>query len=462
MPISKIHPNEMEQLMLFAEEASQEGGTITTQLTCLTKAGTVIPAEISANYGTDNQGRSLMIAQVRDISKRLAAEEARRELEETLYHAQKMDAVGQLAGGIAHDFNNILTVINGYSAELAKRDDMAAVKEDLEAILLAGQRGSELTKQLLTFSRKQETEARVIDLKESIPTARKLWQRTIGADIDLQVNFCPEDCFILIEPGQFDQVLMNLVVNARDAMPDGGKITIDVELVRSPVLTFLSGPCVKINVTDTGSGIDKATQERIFEPFFTTKDQGKGTGLGLATVYAIIDRHDGHLSVASEVGEGTCFTIHLPLAAGKPEEARPEEKVKAPASPATGTILVVEDEPAVLKLVVISLERAGYEVLQATDGESGAAFAASHTGPIDLLITDMVMPNAGGPAMAEAFTEQYEDAAILFISGYADSDMGGAELLATHGPILGKPFTQSELLEAVAKKLEPRATSLRS
>lgn len=313
MSVAKIHPDEMEDLMRFAQQAAQQGGATTTELSCLTKTGTSIPAEISATFYQDHLGRSLMIAQVRDISERLAAELAKRKLEESLHQAQKMEAVGQLAAGIAHDFNNLLMIINSCSEELLSRNDLVSAKEDLKTILQAGLHGSEMTQQLLAFSRKGETEERILDLVKSIPSAEKMWRRMVGDDVELVVMLYPEECNIFIDPGQFERVLMNLIVNARDAMPKGGRIMLEVERGEVP---FASGPWVTVRVSDTGTGIDEATQKQMFEPFFTTKEAGKGTGLGLATVNAIVEQHGGQITVASEMGEGTCFTIFLPLASG--------------------------------------------------------------------------------------------------------------------------------------------------
>jgi len=449
MAISDVHPEEMDQLMLFAQQATVHGGASTTELSCLTKSGRLIPAEISANFYQDKLGRNLMIAQVRDISERVAAEQAKHDLEETLRHAQKMEAVGQLAGGIAHDFNNILTIINFYSEELLDRADTATDKEDLETILMAGQRGSELTRQLLSFSRKQEVQARVVYVNESILNAKKMWRRVIGEHIDLQVHLGPEDARIFIDRGQFDQVLMNLIVNARDAMPAGGQIRIDIEIEESADNRLYA----KVSVSDNGSGMDEATQKRIFDPFFTTKEVGKGTGLGLATVYAIIDQHGGHLSVVSEVGKGSCFSIRLPLAESKTTVKFPPRNSLLPEI-SGAAILVVEDEPAVRAMVVTALARAGYHVFEADNGESGTEFVTSCPGIIDLLVTDVVMPKASGWIVAEAYLKKYENGAVLFMSGYADRKAEGAELLLRHQPLLSKPFRRTELLTAVAKKLE--------
>jgi len=254
---------------------------------------------------------------------------------------------------------------------------------------------------------------------------------------------------------------MNLVVNARDAMPEGGQITIDFDIEESPVDgRVLSGPCAKVSVSDNGTGMDEATQVQIFEPFFTTKEVGKGTGLGLATVYAIIDRHGGRLSVASEVGEGTCFSIFLPLAGSEMTKERPAI-ARSVSSPPDGTILVVEDEEAVRHMVVKSLAQAGYQVFEANDGGAAADFIATHAGTIHLLITDIVMPKASGWEVAEAFVEKYEDGAVLFMSGYADRKADGAELLARHQPLLAKPFSRIDLLGAVAKKLNRRSSEIK-
>jgi len=366
----------------------------------------------------------------------------RRSLEEQFQQSQKMEAVGRLAGGVAHDFNNLLTVILGYSAQLLAElppDDVH--REEMDEINKAGERAAALTRQLLAFSRRQVLQPQVLDLNTVVADMERMLVRLLGADVRYVTIAAPAPARVRADCGQMEQVLMNLVVNARDAMPKGGTLTVEIAA---------SLQNVTLAVRDTGQGMDEATQKRIFEPFFTTKPAGVGTGLGLSTVYGIVTQTGGTVSVTSEVGVGTTFTVTLPSIA-RPAESVAEDR--RPARPAGGkeTILVVEDEAAVRGLIRTVLMRAGYEVLVANDGDEAVRLSESHTCHIHLLLTDMVMPGTRGDDLARRLAASRPNLHVLLMSGYTDQTVGE---LAAEVAFLQKPFTPSALAQAVRRALE--------
>ena len=383
---------------------------------------------------------------------------ARLKLEDQLRHAQKMEAVGALAGGIAHDFNNLLMVIGGHAAMLA---DSSALPEegraDLAVIAAATDRAAALTGQLLAFSRKQAITPVTLDLNEVVATFSPILHRLIGEHIEVSTHLTTEAMTVLADRGQLEQVLMNLVVNARDAIPGGGRIEIVTDLVEitngaaSENAGVSPGAYVRLAVADTGIGVSPAISNRIFEPFFTTKSVGKGTGLGLSTVFGIVQQSGGHISVASEVGTGTTFTILLPWLLHS--LATSAEGSLTPTKPAGGeTVLVAEDVEEVLRVVQRRLEGAGYVVLTAHDGDEALLVAERHAGPIDLVITDVVMPGMSGPALAARLRERRPSIRVLYMSGYAEG------YLPNTGPgttelILEKPFSNAQLADAVRAAL---------
>ncbi len=384
-----------------------------------------------------------------------------RESQEQLLHAQKMEAVGRLAGGIAHDFNNMLSVILGYSA-LLLRDGRAAAnpwQKTVELIQEAGERAGSLTRQLLAFSRKQVLQPRVIDLNEAVRGTSQLLQRVIGEDINLSVNLRAGLGRIEADPGQIEQILMNLAVNARDAMPRGGKLTIetanatlDEAYVRDHPESR-QGPHVMLAVTDTGHGMDLATQARIFEPFFTTKEKGKGTGLGLSTVYGIVKQSGGNIWIYSEPGRGTTFKVYLP----RVEKDLPViASARAAAASARGheTVLVVEDEPALGRLLGEILESAGYRVLSASDTEEAIRQYKSQSGRIGLLLTDVVVPKLGGAELAKALLQLDSSLRVLYMSGYTDDAISHQGVLNPGIAFLEKPILPDALLRKVREVLE--------
>ena len=382
-------------------------------------------------------------------------------LQRQLIQAQKMEAVGRLAGGVAHDFNNLLTVINGYAQILTKRSSAEDPRRGLfEEILMAGERAASLTRQLLAFSRRQVMEPRVLDLNSILANTEKMLRRLIGEDVELVTTLTPGLERVKVDPGQIEQVIMNLAVNARDAMQQGGKFVIETSSVQgdenfarrhSPMMP---GKYVMVAVSDTGCGMDLETQAHIFEPFFTAKSQGQGTGLGLATVYGIVKQSGGFIWVYSEPGHGTRFEIYFPSA----EEAEPTgepAKARRPAKLARtkGTILVVEDEKGVRSLVCETLKSAGYKILEAQGAALALKIADRHTKPIHLLLTDLVMPHTDGKELAKRLSTLHPETKVLYMSGYTDDAVVRHGIADGVTRLLQKPFLPDALLQEVRKVL---------
>src|SRR5579862_1126337 len=382
----------------------------------------------------------------------------RRVLEDQFRQAQKMEAVGRLAGGVAHDFNNLLMVISGYTEViLAKLEPNHPLQEKARSIQQAADRATTLTRQLLAFSRKQLLELKVVDVNSIVEDMERLVNPLIGENVELITLLAPDAAYTRADAGQLEQVLMNLVVNAKDAMPAGGKITIQTGAIvvdekhrRSPQF-IRPGRYVTLAVSDTGTGMDKETQSRIFEPFFTTKEKGKGTGLGLSTVYGIVKQSGGYVFVQSEVGRGATFQIYLPQVDGA------AEKKPAPAPDAalggSETILLVEDEESVRLLVRDTLSAKGYKVLEADSGEAGLATAERHDGKIDLVITDVVMPGMGGREMVKHMTDTRPETKVLYLSGYTEDAILSEGTIESGTAFLQKPFTLQNLSRKVREVL---------
>jgi two-component system cell cycle sensor histidine kinase/response regulator CckA len=393
---------------------------------------------------------------LRDVS-------ARRRLEEQLLTAQKLEAIGRLAGGVAHDFNNLLTIIVGNAealrAELPAGSGAAA---DAAEIVHAADRGTVLTRQLLAFAKRQEADPRVIDPCRSVAALDPLLRRLIGADIALALETNPECWPIVIDPGQLEQIFVNLVVNARDAMPNGGRITVALtnerlRRTRTQTIPRLPpGEYVRLRVADTGVGMPPAVRERIFEPFFTTKGQGKGTGLGLATVYGIMSQSRGSIEVWSEPGQGTRLDLWFPRGDGVPEEPETGLLDELPISNArrTGTVLVVEDEPAVLRLVAETLRSAGFVVHTASGPEEALQLAGQAGLRLDLVLSDVVIPRRSGLEIMDEVRQWHPGVRALFMSGYADAALEGRGVDPASITLLHKPFTPAALLQAVRRVLE--------
>jgi two-component system, cell cycle sensor histidine kinase and response regulator CckA len=387
--------------------------------------------------------------------------EARRLLGEQLRHSQKMEAIGRLAGGVAHDFNNLLTVINGYTEiALGALPEPHPSRPDLEEVYKAGQRGAALTRQLLIFGRKQVTQAVTLDLNEAVAAMDRMLARLVGQDIKIATVLAPVPCRVTADPTQIEQVIVNLVVNARDAMPNGGRISIETGLVEvgdDYVRThpgLRPGPHARLTICDSGAGIPPEILDHIFEPFFTTKDVGRGTGLGLSLVHGIVSQAGGTIDVRSDVGRGSTFVILLPVSA-KPETRVPPQ-IPAVKGAATGTetILLAEDQESVRKLTAAVLEASGYTVLKATDGTDALNRCAAHAGPIHLLLTDLVMQTMTGVELAGLVRRHHPETKFLLMSGYAYRNPQLHDLIQAGLPFLEKPFTPEDLKRKVRDVLD--------
>jgi two-component system cell cycle sensor histidine kinase/response regulator CckA len=410
-----------------------------------------------------NAGRARMLRDADDRPVRLLGVSTdisdRKLLEAQLRQAQKMDAVGQLAGGVAHDFNNLLTAILGYSNFVIDTFESSDPRRsDMEQVIKAGERATALTKQLLAFSRKQILQPTIVDLNALVTGMGRMLSRLIGEQVDLVPILAAGLCTVRADSGQLEQVLMNLVVNARDAMPSGGRLAIEtanVELDESFIhdVVIHPGPYAMLAVSDSGIGMDEATKQRLFEPFFTTKEQGKGTGLGLATVYGIVKQSGGYVWVFSEPGKGATFKVYLPCAERADVIARSivrEEDVAA----GTETVLVVEDEAAVRFLTRRILEKAGYRVFEAPDPGKAEALFEQDPNLFALLVTDVIMPGSSGPQLFERLSRQRPDLKVLYVSGYTDDTIVRQGQLDPSVEFLQKPFTAHALRRRVREVLD--------
>ena len=426
------------------------GESIHTEAPRLRKDGTALYCEISVSPMRRGRQITGMVATLHDVTER-------RNLEEQLRHAQKMEAVGELAAGIAHDFNNQLTTIVGY-AELASHSlapDHPAIA-DLEEIVRAAQSSAALTRQLLTFSRRQVLNLHPVDLADLLTSLEKMLRRSVREDISIATRAAEPHLWINADRAQIEHILLNLVVNARDAMPSGGRILIEI----SPValeeayvgahLEVTPGDYVVMSVTDTGEGIPHDIQDRIFDPFFTTKAAGKGTGLGLAMVYGTVKQMGGTIWVYSEPGRGTTFKMYFPrLTEADAAQNLPAHRAL---TPGTGTILIVDDDDRIRSLTIRTLERAGYKVHGASNGAEALTLARRLKDPIDLLVTDIVMPDVNGPTLAQTLVDAGLKR-VLYVSGYADQPVIEEQIARGAVSFLAKPFSPSELADKVARVL---------
>ncbi|HUL29930.1 MAG TPA: ATP-binding protein, partial [Thermodesulfobacteriota bacterium] len=402
------------------------------------------------------------VANAQLYAERVQAEDQRAALEEQLRQSQKMEAIGRLAGGIAHDFNNLLTVIKGYTQlSLARIDGDKPLEEDIEEIEKAGDRAADLTRQLLAFSRRQIMELRLLDLNSLLKNLDKMLRRVIGEDVELITVMAKDLGRIKADPGQIEQIMMNLAVNARDAMPDGGRLIIETanaELDAAYAHTHVSispGRYVMISVSDTGIGMTPQVKDRIFEPFFTTKERGKGTGLGLSTVYGIVKQSDGSVWVYSEPGKGTTFKIYLPRVDDSPKELE-EKETKKESPRGRETILIVEDEAEVRKLTRLILLRQGYKILEAGSGEEAMKICQEGRGPFHLLLTDVVMPQMNGRQLGEQLGQMQmcRPLKVLYMSGYTDNAIVRHGILERGMNYIQKPFTVDGLARKVREVLD--------
>ena len=374
-----------------------------------------------------------------------------------------MEAIGRLSGGIAHDFNNLLGVIIGYSEILQERlPSKDLLRESADEIVAAGKRAASLTRQLLAFSRQQVLEPKILDLNEVVSDMEKMLRRLIGEDIELVTNRDPMLGRVRADQGQIEQVIMNLVVNARDATPQGGKLGIatantemDEIFVKRYPYPVQTGQYIVLTVSDNGVGMDAATKARVFEPFFTTKEKGKGTGLGLSTVYGVVKQSGGYIDFDSEPGEGTTFRIYFRRVNEPVESEGLATEAQQPAREA-GVVLLVEDEASLLRLTRNLLEMSGYTVLEAKDGNEALRISQEHAGAIDLLLTDIVMPGISGRALAHQLSQQRPDMKILFMSGYTGQGIGEKEYLERGDLFLQKPVTRDTLTRKVSEAMRSR------
>jgi two-component system cell cycle sensor histidine kinase/response regulator CckA len=446
-----------ERLADPSAEVSMEG-----ELDFYRKDDGIFPADCVVTLLRDAEGKpSGFLGVGRDISDRKQAEQKRGQLEDQLRAAQKAEAVGSLAGGIAHDFNNLLSVILNYAGfALERMPEGDPIRDDILQVKKAGERAAQLTRQLLAFGRKQVLQPVPLDLNLVLADMEKMLRRIIGEDVDLERVEAPDLGLVTADPGQVEQVIMNLVVNARDAMPEGGKLTLETSNIEvneeyaARHVAVTPGFYVLLAITDTGCGMDEQTKGRLFEPFFTTKAKGKGTGLGLSTVYGIVKQSGGNIWVYSELGKGTTFKIYLPRELTATVAATVRHPVVPRRTTGTETILVVEDEEALREVARRTLGAAGYEVLTAAGGDDALQLSAKRVGDIQLLLTDVVMPGMNGVRLAQKLLAQRPAVKVLYMSGYTDDAMIHHGVLDAGTNFLSKPFTALGLTWKVREVLD--------
>jgi PAS domain S-box-containing protein len=461
-PSITVHPDERDRVMEITRKR-QAGEDVPSkyEFKGIRKDGDIIYIEVSAAK-TIYRGEAVSLAYLRDITERKGAEEEMAALQEQLRQSQKMEAIGRLAGGIAHDFNNFLTVIKGYSQlSLLELKEDSPLKGNIEEINRATDQSAGLIRQLLAFSRRQVMEMRVLDLNILLQNLNKMLRRVIGEDIELVTLLAEDLGRVKTDPGQIEQVILNLAVNARDAMPSGGKLTIEtanVELDGAYARRHVAvtpGRYVMLAVSDTGVGMTPEVRDRVFEPFFTTKEEGKGTGLGLSTVYGIVKQSEGNIWIYSEPGHGTTFKIYLPQVEELLEEVK--EKVVGEELPrGSETVLVVEDDEEVRKLAVRVLKRQGYKVLEASQGDDALRLCEEHNRPIQLMVTDVVMPGMDGRELTNRLMLLHPEIRVLYMSGYTGNTIVHHGVLEDGINYLQKPFTVEALAGKVREVLDKK------
>jgi signal transduction histidine kinase/DNA-binding response OmpR family regulator len=454
MTILDIRPPEEVERVRASAASAPEASFRTGPWSHLRKDGSLLFVRLSS-YPTIYQGRRARLVLATDVS-------AEKQLEEQLVQAQKMEAIGQLAGGVAHDFNNLLTVINGYAQLLISRlHEADPLRVDAGHILQAGERAATLTQQLLAFSRRQVLQPRALDVGGIIDNLRPMLGRLLREDIEVRTTLPSSLPPVMVDPVQLEQVLLNLAINGSDAMPGGGSLGIeageafvDAETAERDGIPV--GMYVTVSVTDTGVGMDAETRSRIFEPFFTTKAKGRGSGLGLPVAYGIIKQSGGNIVVTTSEGEGSTFTVYLPLADDQPEAPSVEAPADAAALAGHETVLVVEDHEAVRRLAADVLRAHGYHVLVAEHGMDAIALVEARGGQIDLLLTDVIMPRMSGREVATALQKLVPNLGVLFMSGYTQTAIVQNGALESGLQFLAKPFTPGELLARVREVLSTR------
>jgi two-component system, cell cycle sensor histidine kinase and response regulator CckA len=454
----QIHPEDRAKVIEAAEEAKRSGQGKRVEYRMRHKVGTWVSLESTASVVRDGKGQAQKLVIVnRDITER-------KQLEQQLQMAQKVEAIGRLSGGIAHDFNNILGVIIGYTEALQKRmPPENAFRDGIDEIQRAAKRAASLTRQLLAFSRNQILEPKILDLNAVVRDMEKMLGSLIGEYIELVLALSASHAMVKADRTQLEQVILNLSVNARDAMPEGGKLTIatsEVEMNEASAARpayMLPGRYVLLHVTDTGCGMTREVQAHIFEPFFTTKEKGRGTGLGLSTVYGIVKQSGGYIFVHSEAGKGATLEIFLPLIETTAEIVKESPAPVRRARKNEATVLLVEDEALLRKLTRDVLQELGYIVHEAADATQ-ALTIAKKTSAIDLLLTDVVMPGMSGRALADALAISQPDTRVLFMSGYVHGEIAEHGILDAGMAILHKPFTREELIRRVEEAIMGVAT----
>jgi len=445
-----VHPDDRDRVRA-EEESCREGGTYRLEYRLRTKNLAYRWVRDEARVFVGPSGVPLMHGLFLDVHERKL-------LEDQLQQAQKLEAIGHLAGGIAHDFNNILNIVMGYSELLlSPKSAPSMMQKGLTRIFEATKRGASLTQQLLAFSRKQVLKPQVIDLNHALSEVQEMLSRVMGEDIELVVNSRCSAAFIEADPNQIDRVLINLAINAREAMPGGGRLLMETSSVGPEDLSLLpessrhSSQHVRLTVTDTGAGMDAQTISHLFEPFFTTKQRGQGTGLGLAQVYGIVQQSNGSISVTSVPGKGSEFRVYFPVVESKPEM---EQRPSIPALKGIETILLVEDENELREVTATFLGAFGYRVLEAETPEVALEKSNSFGGQIDLLVTDVIMPGMNGRQLANVLFTPHPALKVIFTSGYTDDKIAGAGLQYGNMRFLPKPFTQEELGLMVRQTLD--------